>query len=164
MLRDDCKAAGGQSAWADHYGVSPQYVSNVLNGRREPGLAILEALNLRMTAARYEDRELSRLTDDDLADALAQARVEGNNAKVLDILDVLSRRVECCRSIMNTHTSYVAAGPGRFDNPYDEVTAEEAREAALRNNRLLDIPGVWERVDQRALEKQRELAESDMPF
>ncbi len=46
-LRSACAAVGGQAAWAAKVGLSPQYVSDVLNARREPGASILAALNLR---------------------------------------------------------------------------------------------------------------------
>lgn len=45
LLRAAC--AGDQGAWARRNGVSAQYVSDVLHGRREPGNAILAALRLR---------------------------------------------------------------------------------------------------------------------
>lgn len=35
-----------QSAWAKKHGVAAAYVSDVINGRREPGKAILDALGL----------------------------------------------------------------------------------------------------------------------
>lgn len=41
-----CSKAGGQKAWAQTVGVSPSYVNDVLNARREPGQAILDALGL----------------------------------------------------------------------------------------------------------------------
>lgn len=43
-LRGACEAAGGQKAWAERHGVSPQYVNDVLNARRDPGASILRAL------------------------------------------------------------------------------------------------------------------------
>lgn len=46
-LRKECRAAGGQKAWAEAHGVSPQYVNDVLHARREPGESILRALGLR---------------------------------------------------------------------------------------------------------------------
>lgn len=46
-LRAACRAAGGQQVWAQQNGVSPAYVSDVLNARREPGDSILTALGLR---------------------------------------------------------------------------------------------------------------------
>ena len=46
-IRAACRAAGSQSAWAASIGVSPQYLSDVLNCRRDPGGAILRALGLR---------------------------------------------------------------------------------------------------------------------
>ena len=35
-----------QAAWAKEHGISQAYVSDVINRRREPGKAILEALGL----------------------------------------------------------------------------------------------------------------------
>lgn len=46
-IRKACAAAGSQSAWAEANGMSPAYVSDVLNSRREPGAKILAALGLR---------------------------------------------------------------------------------------------------------------------
>lgn len=46
-LRSACEAAGGQQAWAKLHGISPQYVSDVLNARRDPGASILRALGWR---------------------------------------------------------------------------------------------------------------------
>ena len=40
MLREAIKKAGNQKRWAELAGVSPQYVSDVLKGRREPGESI----------------------------------------------------------------------------------------------------------------------------
>jgi DNA-binding transcriptional regulator YdaS (Cro superfamily) len=37
---------GNQAAWARDHNLSPAYVSDVINGRREPGPAILEALGI----------------------------------------------------------------------------------------------------------------------
>lgn len=45
-LRKSCNAAGGQSAWAEKHGISPQYVSDVLKSRRLPGDKITQALGL----------------------------------------------------------------------------------------------------------------------
>lgn len=47
MLRKECKAAGSQSKFAEKHGVSAAYVSDVLNGRQDPGPALLTALGLR---------------------------------------------------------------------------------------------------------------------
>jgi len=44
-LRD--KAKPTQAAWAKANGVSPAYVSDVIQGRREPGEKILKALGLK---------------------------------------------------------------------------------------------------------------------
>lgn len=40
------EVAGDQRAWARKHGISPQYVSDVLNGRRLPGDKITRALGL----------------------------------------------------------------------------------------------------------------------
>ena len=40
------RAKGNQAAWARQHEMSPQYVSDVLIGRREPGDSILKALEL----------------------------------------------------------------------------------------------------------------------
>ena len=59
MLREQCRAAGGQQAWAEAHGVSPQYVCDVLNGRREPGDKILSALGL-VRVVRYAKRRIAQ--------------------------------------------------------------------------------------------------------
>jgi DNA-binding transcriptional regulator YdaS (Cro superfamily) len=46
-LQAACDAAGGQKAWATRNSVSPQYVCDVLNARRDLTPRIWEALNLR---------------------------------------------------------------------------------------------------------------------
>lgn len=50
-----CKAAGGQRAFAEKYGMSAGYVCDVLNARREPGESILNALGL-VRVVRYRAR------------------------------------------------------------------------------------------------------------
>lgn len=57
LLRKACTAAGGQSKWAATHGVSPQYVCDVLNARREPGDSILGALGLRRVVRYVEMRK-----------------------------------------------------------------------------------------------------------
>jgi len=42
-----CSDAGGQTAWAEKNGISPTYVSLVLNAKTEPGPKILAALGYR---------------------------------------------------------------------------------------------------------------------
>ena len=56
-LRRACQAAGGQTAWAQANSVSPQYVCDVLNARRDPGDAILAALGLRRIVRYVEARK-----------------------------------------------------------------------------------------------------------
>ena len=46
LLRRRCDEAGGQKVWARANGISTAYVSDVLNGRREPGDGILRPLGL----------------------------------------------------------------------------------------------------------------------
>lgn len=45
-LRRAIRDAGNASAWAMRHRISPQYVSDVLHARREPGDLILSALGL----------------------------------------------------------------------------------------------------------------------
>lgn len=45
-IRREAKRAGSQKALADELGVSDTYLSDVLNGRKEPGEAILIPLGL----------------------------------------------------------------------------------------------------------------------
>jgi hypothetical protein len=49
MVRDDMPAAGceTQQEWARKNGLSPQYLSDFMSGRRGPGPLILDALRLR---------------------------------------------------------------------------------------------------------------------
>jgi hypothetical protein len=46
LLRLACRQAGGARAWARQHGISEQYVSDVLNARRDPGESILRPLGL----------------------------------------------------------------------------------------------------------------------
>lgn len=54
-LRARCVEAGGQRAFAEQIKVSPQYVSDVLRKRRDPGDKILKAMGLRRVVT-YEDQ------------------------------------------------------------------------------------------------------------
>lgn len=56
MLRNAVREAGCQSAFASRIDVSPQYLCDVLNGRRDPGPAILSALGLEKVEG-YRVRE-----------------------------------------------------------------------------------------------------------
>lgn len=42
-ISDACAMEGGQKAWAQKHGLSPQYVSDVIAERRLPGKSILAA-------------------------------------------------------------------------------------------------------------------------
>jgi hypothetical protein len=46
LLRKAIANSPTAKAWAEANGVSPQYASDVINGAREPGDAILKALGL----------------------------------------------------------------------------------------------------------------------
>lgn len=46
-LLNECTRAGGQKAWAIRWGLSPQHVNDVLNGRRDPGPGVLIPLGLQ---------------------------------------------------------------------------------------------------------------------
>jgi hypothetical protein len=46
LLRDACKAHGGESGFARHIGVSAQLVNAVLRGAREPRGKVLDALGI----------------------------------------------------------------------------------------------------------------------
>jgi len=62
LLRQACKEAGSQQAWALRNGVSPQYVCDILNTRREPGDSILAALGLRKIVRYVEIRSKADAT------------------------------------------------------------------------------------------------------
>lgn len=47
LMRKAIADAGGQSAWAARVGVSPQYVSDVVNGRRDPAARMLAAVGVK---------------------------------------------------------------------------------------------------------------------
>ncbi len=49
LIRRACREAGSQQAWALEIGVSPAYVSAVLNGTKPPSDALLAALGVRRT-------------------------------------------------------------------------------------------------------------------
>ena len=55
-LAEACSQAGGQKQWATTASVSPQYVSDVLKNRREPGESICRALGYKrkVTYARVD--------------------------------------------------------------------------------------------------------------
>ncbi len=55
LLRQACETAGSQSAWAQAHEMTGAYVSDVINGRREPGPKVLRALGLsRVTCYKVE--------------------------------------------------------------------------------------------------------------
>lgn len=66
LLREACKSAGGQKTWAETNHVSPQYVSDVLKGRRDPGSSICEALGYRKRVEYVPDAWTNTDTKDDI--------------------------------------------------------------------------------------------------
>jgi DNA-binding transcriptional regulator YdaS (Cro superfamily) len=58
-LRAAIVEAGSQSAFAELHGLSTAYVNDVLNRRREPGPAILEALGIEKVVT-YEEKRGAR--------------------------------------------------------------------------------------------------------
>lgn len=47
LLSAACDEAGSAKAWAESHEIAASYVSDVINGRCEPGEKILNALGLR---------------------------------------------------------------------------------------------------------------------
>lgn len=47
LLKEYCEIFGGQSAWAAKHGVSPQYVCDVLKGKRAVSASLADKLGLR---------------------------------------------------------------------------------------------------------------------
>jgi DNA-binding transcriptional regulator YdaS (Cro superfamily) len=59
VLSKACDAAGGASTWAKSVGISKQYVSDVLNGRTQPGEAIAHALGYeRQVQVTYTKKDI----------------------------------------------------------------------------------------------------------
>ena len=53
QLRKQANEAGSQKLLAEKMGVTPQYITDILKGRREPGEAVLKPLGLRKVVS-YE--------------------------------------------------------------------------------------------------------------
>lgn len=56
LLKKRCEEAGSQRAFAIDSEISPQYITDVLRGKREPGAMILEALRLEKVIF-YREKE-----------------------------------------------------------------------------------------------------------
>lgn len=56
ILSRECKKVGNQAMWARANKVSPAYVSDVLQGRREPGESIYKALGYNQVVG-YEKHD-----------------------------------------------------------------------------------------------------------
>ena len=50
LLASECRAAGGQQAWAQRHRISAQYVCDALRRRRALGQKLTKALGLRFVA------------------------------------------------------------------------------------------------------------------
>lgn len=57
LLRNACDKAGDQKTFSEKTGISQQYISDVLRGKREPGQAILDVLGLERIVS-YQVREV----------------------------------------------------------------------------------------------------------
>jgi hypothetical protein len=57
LLRAECEKAGSQAKWAAARGISPSYLSDVLQGRREAGGKILDALGYKRVVSYEEAKE-----------------------------------------------------------------------------------------------------------
>lgn len=81
-LRAACSEAGGQKAWALSCGVSPQYITDILYGRRVPGDSVLRGLGLQRDEPAYVPREPEEvaLCDQDGATLLVATATWGDRA------------------------------------------------------------------------------------
>lgn len=66
LLAQRCSNAGGKAAWAQEVGVSPQYVSDVIGRRRDPGNAILRPLGIEKVISYREIRGATDAAVEDL--------------------------------------------------------------------------------------------------
>lgn len=55
-LAAECQKAGGQGVFSEKTGISQSYISQILNGRQEPGPSVLAALGKRKIVF-YGDEE-----------------------------------------------------------------------------------------------------------
>ena len=60
ILREECRKAGSQKAWAEARDISGGYVGDVLHGRREPGEKVLAALGYRRVVGDEETNAKER--------------------------------------------------------------------------------------------------------
>ena len=54
LLRDEIAKAGTAKEWAAKFGMSPQLVSDTINGAREPSWKIMRALGLKRETVYYK--------------------------------------------------------------------------------------------------------------
>jgi hypothetical protein len=54
LLQSECDKLGSRRQWALRIGVTPQYLSDVLNRNKEPGPKVLRALRLKRLPTTYE--------------------------------------------------------------------------------------------------------------
>lgn len=56
MIREACAQEGSQYQWATRHKLSPQYVTDLLKGRRTPGPAVLKIFKLEAVTQYREAR------------------------------------------------------------------------------------------------------------
>ena len=56
MIREACAQAASQYQWATKHKLSPQYVTDLLKGRRSPGPAVLKIFRLEAVTQYREAR------------------------------------------------------------------------------------------------------------
>lgn len=59
LLRKRCEEDGSQKAFAIYNDISPQYITDVLRRKREPGAMILDALGLQKVVT-YTEKEVKK--------------------------------------------------------------------------------------------------------
>lgn len=57
LIRHRCREAGNQARFAEQIGVSAQYLTDVLYGRRRPSEAMLKAIRVRRIPDVYESAD-----------------------------------------------------------------------------------------------------------
>lgn len=63
-IRNEVKRAGSQDRCAQMFGISPQYLCDVLRGRREPGAKLLDALGYRRLVVYEQIRKSARRSEE----------------------------------------------------------------------------------------------------
>jgi DNA-binding phage protein len=71
-LSKEVAAAGGQTLYAVHVGISKQYLNDILKGRKEPGMKLLKAIGFKKIVT-YEPTRGITLLAPDAAKAAAES-------------------------------------------------------------------------------------------